>query len=447
MMALHRLLCELGKARRGIADALLKRGLRRVALESTGGTTMANKQTSNDSKTAKECLIGKPVVVRLDTVEAKPIVWLWPGRIAVGKLTMLSGDPDLGKSLLTIDLSARVSIGAPWPDTPGHAPLGGVVLLSAEDDAADTIRPRLDAAGADRSRVNLLSGISRFDPEENERFLATFNLARDLRALEEAIDVTPDCRLVVIDPISAFCGATDSHRNSDVRGLLAPLSEMAQRRQVAMVGVNHLNKSVAGGPAMYRTMGSLAFVAAARAAWAVVKDKREPDKRLFLPIKNNLGRDIAGLSYTIIAPNGAPCLAWSPDPITMSADEAMAVGRPDSHHHERKEAADWLRVALGDGSLPVKEITQQVEQCGLRWATIKRAQKAVGIVAYRKGFGPGAVWRWRLPVPHEGGDSPIDAIDAHIPEVSAYGASEHLCDDPNDSFDKAAADGEVDSSW
>ena len=156
---------------------------------------------------------------------------------------------------------------AQWPDSSERAPLGGVVMLSAEDDAADTIRPRLDAAGADCSRVSLLAGVSRFDLEANERFLATFNLARDLRALEEAIESTPDCRLVVIDPISAFCGATDSHKNADVRGLLAPLSELAQRQHVAVVGVNHLNKSGAGGPAIYRTMGSLAFVAAARAAW------------------------------------------------------------------------------------------------------------------------------------------------------------------------------------
>ncbi len=324
--------------------------------------------------TTKECLIGKPVLVRLDTVEPKPIVWLWPGRIAIGKLTMLSGDPGLGKSLLTIDLSARVSIGAKWPDTSDHAPLGGVVMLSAEDDAADTIRPRLDAAGADCSRISLLTGISRFDLEENERFLATFNLARDLKALEQAIESTPDCRLVVIDPISAFCGATDSHKNSDVRGLLAPLSELAQRRQMAVVGVNHLNKSAAGGPAMYRTMGSLAFVAAARAAWAVVKDKQDPGKRLFLPIKNNLAGDIAGLSYVVVEQNGHPCLAWSADPVTVSADEAMATEKPDSRDAERREAKTWLQTVLAHGPLAVKEIEQQAKAAGLKWATIRRGK-------------------------------------------------------------------------
>ena len=162
------------------------------------------KQPPDSSKTAKESPVCKPVLVRLNTVEPKPILWLWPGRIAIGKLTMLSGDPGLGKSLLTIDLGARVSVRARWPDSREHAPLGDVVMLSAEDDPADTIRPRLDAAGADCSRISLLTGISRYDLEKQERFLATFNLARDLRALEQAIEPTPDCRLVVIDPIRAF---------------------------------------------------------------------------------------------------------------------------------------------------------------------------------------------------------------------------------------------------
>jgi hypothetical protein len=398
------------------------------------------------SKTIKDSLVGKPVLIRLNTVAPKPITWLWRGRIAIGKLTMLSGDPGLGKSLLTIDLSARVSMGARWPDSSDYTPLGGVVMLSAEDDAADTIRPRLDAAGADCLRISLLTGISHYDPDEKERFLATFNLSRDLGALEQAIGSTPDCRLVVIDPISAFCGATDSHKNADVRGLLAPLSELAQRRQVAVIGVNHLTKSAVGVPAMYRTMGSLAFVAAARAAWAVVKDKQDPSKRLFLPIKNNLAADIAGLSYSIVENNGHPCLAWSLDPVIMSVDEAMATN-PDSRDAERRRAKEWLQSALADGPLAVKEIAQQANKSGMKWATIRRAKDDLKIHAHREGFGPGAVWHWRLPFPQESGDFPIDAIDAHIPEVSAYDESEHLCNDLNYLPLETTAENEEGDAW
>jgi hypothetical protein len=183
-------------------------------------------------------------------------------------------------------------------------------------------------------------------------------------------------------------------------------------------------------------MGSLAFVAAARAAWAVVKDKQDPSNRLFLPIKNNLAADIAGLSFTVIEPNGHPCLAWSADPVTVSADEAMAPEKPDGRDGERREAKAWLQSLLGQGPLGVKEIERQAKDAGQKWATVRRAKDDLEIHAYREGFGPGATWHWRLPFPQESGDSPIDAqigtldaIDAHIPEVSTYGAGEHLCDE------------------
>ncbi len=320
----------------------------------------------------KDSLSSKPTLLRLDTVEPQKIAWLWPGRIAIGKQTEVSGDPRLGKSLLTIDVAARVSVGSRWPDSSECSPLGGVVMLSAEDDPADTIRPRLDAAGADCSRICLLTDVSRFDSAESKWFRTPFNLARDIGVLDEAIETTIDCRLVIIDPISAFCGSTDSHRNTDVRGLLAPLAELAQRRQVAVVCINHLNKNVAGGPAVYRTMGSLAFVAAARAAWDVVKDKNDPTKRLFLPIKHNLSSDVTGLSYTVEDRGGAPVLRWSPDPVSISADDAMGPEHPDGRARERNEAAEWLRAVLADGPLTVKKIEWQAKEEGFAWRTVKR---------------------------------------------------------------------------
>ena len=331
-------------------------------------------------------------------------------------------------------------------------PLGGVVMLSAEDDPADTIRPRLDAAGAACSRINLLTGVA-WDDEKDAQ-VTTFNLARDLRALEAAIESTPDCRLVVIDPISAFCGSTDSHKNSDVRGLLAPLSELAQRRRVAVIGINHLNKSAAGGPAIYRTMGSLAFVAAARAAWAVVKDQQDAGKRLFLPIKNNLAADVAGLSYKVLDQGGVPCLAWSPDPVTVTADEAMATERPDGRDADRKEAKAWLQSVLADGPLTSKEIERQAKDTGLAWRTIRRAKEDLGIEVHKEGFHGGAAWLWKLPSTRngeedceEGHQNREDAEDGHIKEVAIFGGSGHLRDDPNDLLAEAAAEDAEAEAW
>jgi putative DNA primase/helicase len=238
-----------------------------------------------------------PILISMAEVHSRPIEWLWPGRIARGKVTLIAGDPGLGKSFLTLDLAARVSRGSPWPDAPNaSAPLGGVVLLSAEDDAEDTIRPRLDAAGADVHRIKLLQAV-RHNYRENQKE-AVFSLGTDLPALEAAILATPGCRLVVIDPITAYLGETDSHKNAEIRGLFAPLAALAAKHGVAIVCVTHLNKS-GSGPAIYRSIGSIGFVAAARAVWAVIKDRDNPRRWLMLPAKNNLAPDALGLAYTL----------------------------------------------------------------------------------------------------------------------------------------------------
>ena len=348
-----------------------------------------------------------PVLTRLADVRPEAVRWLWPGRIALGKVTLIVGDPGLGKSFLSLDLTARVTLGSEWPDDPiSHAPLGGAVLLNAEDDLADTVRPRLDAAGADVSRVVALAGVKSDDPNDAQK---PFSLERDLPALEQAILATPDCRLVVIDPISAYLGKIDSHNNSDIRGLLAPLAELAGRHRVAMVAVTHLNKSAAG-KAMYRTMGSLAFVAAARAAWAVARDKADESRRLFLPLKNNLAADVSGMTYKII--DGV--VAWGPTPINIPADEALAIDLPNVRGSDREAAAEWLLEALADGPLDSNEVLKQGKENGFSEKTLRRAAKQVGVVCRKAGFG--GAWQWFPPTAgsaETGQDGPEDGQLGH----------------------------------
>ena len=132
---------------------------------------------------------------------------------------------------------------------------------------------------------------------------------------------TPECRLVTIDPVSAYLGGTDSHNNADIRALLAPLAAMASRHKVAVVAVTHLNKAQQAN-ALYRASGSLAFVAAARAAYSVTKDPDDPDRRLILPLKNNLGDDKTGFAYRIVeADNGAPVLQWEDELVEMTLED------------------------------------------------------------------------------------------------------------------------------
>jgi hypothetical protein len=194
-------------------------------------------------------------------------------------------------------------------------------------------------------------------------------------------------------------GTADSHVNAEVRAVLAPLAELAAQKRVAILAVTHLRKGE--GAAMYRAMGSLAFVAAARAAWAVVRDKHDPQRRLMVAIKNNLAADTAnGVAFTIEprGPDGAPVVCWEPDPVTITADEAMSPEpkRRGPAAECREEAANWIRGALADGPRLASEVAEEaVEGQGLAKRTLDRARQEIGVVAFRP-QNPGPWW-WRLP--------------------------------------------------
>ena len=233
------------------------------------------------------------VVIDASTVTPKPINWLWPGRMALGKLSILAGDPGGGKSTVTCDMAARVSTGTCWPDNVfAEAPRGTVIMLNCEDDIEDTIVPRLNKHAADLTKIKFIPCVTDALNGNRERQM---NLADDMRAIEAVVEQVGDCKLIVIDPITAHMGDVDSNCNAEVRGILAPWSAFAAKHGIALLGISHLNKG--NGAAMYRTMGSLAFVAAARSAWCVTKDKADQERRLFLPIKNNIGPDVHGLSF------------------------------------------------------------------------------------------------------------------------------------------------------
>ena len=206
------------------------------------------------------------VICRASEIEPEPISWLWPGRIAIGKQTLIAGEPGLGKSQLSIAIVAAVTTGGVWPGQEGRAPLGKAIILSAEDGVADTIVPRLMAAGADLSRVDIISAVRN---ENGGR--RTFNLQADLTLLERHIEASKDVRFVDIDPLSSYMGAVDSHKNTDVRSVLEAVGEMAARHRVAILGITHFSKG-AGQRAINAFIGSVAFIAAARRG--VCRDER-----------------------------------------------------------------------------------------------------------------------------------------------------------------------------
>lgn len=327
------------------------------------------------------------------------IQWLWPHRIALGKVTLLIGDPGLGKSLLTVGLAAHVTNGRPWPVDSAPCEKGDVIFLSAEDDAADTIRPRLDAAGADVRRVYIVHGVREVDRSTGKPIRRMVSLKRDLETVEHWLVNLPECRLLVIDPVSAYLDGTDSHKNAEVRGVLAPLAELAKRRRIAVVCVTHLNKG-GGTNAMYRAMGSVAFVAAARCAYLVTADEENASRRLVLPVKNNLAADSTGVAFTIIAQpvpecGEIPAVAWDSEVVTITADVALSRVTAPEERGATNDAMDFLRELLADGPLASRQVRSDAEGAGHSWATIRVAQKRLGIKAHKLGMRGG--WMWALP--------------------------------------------------
>ena len=341
-----------------------------------------------------------PYVVRcLAEVTPRPIDWLWQKRIALGKLNLIAGQPGLGKSQVTALLAAAVSTGDKWPDG-SAAPLGNVVLVCCEDDAADTIVPRLDAAGADRRRIHLLDWVL-LTGEQREPQQCLFDLGRDVEALRALTLAKGDVKLIVIDPISAYLGRLDSHKNSDVRSALAPLQALAADIGAAVVLVSHLNKGAADGTAISRVSGSSAFAAACRSAWLVARDPQDETRRIFTPLKNNIGNDREGFSYAIegVELHGGIStsrVVFDPTPIEISAEDALQSSRDEVEDAGAiGDAKTFLLRLLEDGPKAVKFILKEAQAAHVSGITLRRAKARLKIES-KKGEMAGG-WLWSLP--------------------------------------------------
>jgi putative DNA primase/helicase len=251
----------------------------------------ANGKASNGGADTGSPKDGEIITCRVSDIEPQPIDWLWEGRLARGKLTLIAGDPGLGKSQIDIDLHARLSSAAYWPDGTSRAPIANSIILSAEDAASDTLRPRLEAADADLQRVWILDAVRTKDGKRS------FTLQQDLEQLGNKLNEIGDVAMITIDPITSYMGKIDSHRTVDVRGVLEPLASFADKHHVAILAVSHPPKA-SQAKAIHAVTGSLAFVAAARIVFIVVEEP-ETGRRLMLPTKNNLAAMPLGLAYRL----------------------------------------------------------------------------------------------------------------------------------------------------
>ncbi len=327
-----------------------------------------------------------------DRVEPETVEWLWPPRFAAGTLGLILGDPDNGKSLLTLDMAARLSRGLAWPDGGACAP-GQVLIVSSEDGLATTVRPRLEAAGADLSRVHLFAAT--LLKEGGNAETAGFSLKSDAAALDDWLAKTAGVRLVILDPLGAFTAGANAASENEVRALLRPFAVLAERRRVAMLGVVHTNKSP-GAKALYRMAGSLAFVAAARHVYALGRDRCDPTRRILARVKNNLSSDPSGLAFAITdGPAGQPVIVWEPEPV--EADAAGVLDGTETKLGKLAEAEAWLGSLLAREPEDVENIRWLSGKDDFSWRTIERAKQNLGVVAKRVDFSYGNKWCWVLP--------------------------------------------------
>jgi putative DNA primase/helicase len=337
---------------------------------------------------------GSPVLVSMGDVQPEEVHWLWKGRLPLGRLSVLVGRPGEGKSFATTDWAARVSTGSDWPDG-SSCPKGSVLLVSAEDDPGDTIRPRLDAHQADPYRVHLLRGVHATNAS-GSAVEGAFTLA-DIDTLRDALVQIGDVKLIVIDPIGSYMGGkVDAHRDNEVRGVLAPLGALAQEWGVAVVLVAHQRKGGASH-ADDMVLGSRAFTGIARSVLHLMRDPDDEDRRVLLPGKMNLSIPAPGLGFTIAGTPGS--VQWDTDPVTLSASEVLgrSMGQ-DNQSSAQSDACNWLRDVLSDGPQPASELRERANDDGIAWRTIERAKKAIGALSQREGYSSNGRWVWLMPI-------------------------------------------------
>jgi putative DNA primase/helicase len=373
---------------------------------SVGGTAEELKRLAGNAAEwkpnlqATDNLAPGPILVCLKDVKPECVSWLWGGRIPFGKLTLIEGDPGLGKSTLLLDLAARVSRGLAMPDFDGHEAAGpfDVIILTAEDGLGDTVRPRLDAAGADLTRVHALRAVRKDDGEE-----VFPTLSENLEQIERAI-IETGAKLVGIDPVVSFIGSeTNTWRDQDVRRILGPLAALAERLGVAIVLIRHLTKSN-GAPAIYRGGGSIGFVAAVRSALLVARDPEDESRIVLASVKSNLAVKPDSLAYRLESAGDVARVVWDKTPVSLTADDLLrAQGEGDGDRTERDEAADFLRDLLQDGPKPATTIQTEAKRSGHAWRTVRRAKDALNVVVRKSGMTGG--WEWSLP-PEGGHERP-----------------------------------------
>ncbi len=325
----------------------------------------------------------------MSAVKARLVEWLWPRWIPLGKLTVLDGDPGVGKSTLLLDLAARLSRDGVMPDG-AVGPVAASVILSAEDGDEDTIKPRLAAAGGVAKRLFTLAAVEGDDGEERPP-----EVPLDLPAIEAAV-AERGARLLVIDPLMAFLTGVDASRDQDVRRALFQLARLAERRSCAVVCLRHLNKTN-GDKAIYRGGGSIGIVAAARSGLLAAAEPDDPDRRVLAATKCNLSAPPRPLRFRLTPCDGVCRVEWlgeaqyTPDELVRRLSRKEMAERVE----ERtclQEAVEFLRDLLTDGPQPTAQCYLRAQIEGIARRTLQRALKPAGVRKHQPNGANDQVW-------------------------------------------------------
>jgi hypothetical protein len=365
----------------------------------------------------------RPALVSVKCADITPasVSWLWEPYLARGKLAVLDGDPGTGKSFVTIDLAARVSLGLPLPGAPPAAQSepGTVLLLNAEDDARDTIRPRVAAAGGDPDRVRVLAapglGLDRLP-----------QFPDDIRVLEDAIHEFK-ASLVVIDPMMAFLPpGVSANNDQSVRAALSPLAALAAWSDACILFARHLRKS-GGASAIYRGSGSIGIVGAVRTGLMVARHPDDPDLRVLTLYKTNIGPPAPSLGFRLARREGTgeTYVEWT-GILDVTADDLFGASLPlRAGTRSRERACEWLRQFLAKGSRRAPEVVAAARAAGIPDRTLDRVKAATGVVSEAKTCAGKIEWWWSDPAGDRArgaghGLPPLPQLDAapgHLPPL------------------------------
>ena len=366
---------------------------RRMILEITEQTSEFNGKQGNNTEASAE---GELILTPFSDIEAKKIEWLWFKRFPRGMLSLIVGDPGIGKSCLAMYIASRISRGDYWPDTKEQPEKGSVHYLTTEDSPECVLKKRILVNEGNPEKICHCPGIRK------EEGFFVFDITKHLPNLEKGIKSTPDLKAIIIDPIAGHLGGKiNSNDATQVRNAMGPLAQLAEKYNLAIIGITHLSKTNLPVSAIYRILGSLQFTALARVIWLVTKDSQNTsseDRRLLISIKHNINiaqTSLAWLPEKSTDPeNDEFKLIFESEPIgKLDATEILNLGIPRT---PREKAKMFLADKLKDGPGLRTEILDAAKKEGIKLMTLERARRDLKILS-RPPETFGGRWKWFLP--------------------------------------------------